>query len=222
MKYRTTALLLIALTVCGSAAYAQDKKFEFTPYVGYTASEGVRINDQDVGGGTIVNTISPKSGASWGLSFDFLATENFAIGFNWNQQFSKLNGNVKDSGNREFADMSVYNYHGIFTYNFFDEDDPVRPFLFGGLGATQYSPGDVGGQSIGGSTKFSTSWGGGVKFFASPNVGFRVSARWTPTYIKSDPAGIWCSPYWPWNCWVVGDADYSHQGEFSAGLILRF
>ena len=47
-------------------------------------------------------------------------------------------------------------------------------------------------------------------------------ARWTPNYIKSDPAGVWCSPYWFYGCYVVGDPQYANQFELSGGLSFRF
>jgi len=55
---------------------------------------------------------------------------------------------------------------------------------------------------------------GGGKF------GIRLEGRWTPTYIKSDPEGYWCDPYW--GCYTVADAEYSNQFELSGGITLRF
>jgi opacity protein-like surface antigen len=98
----------------------------------------------------------------------------------------------------------------------------VRPYIFGGVGATQYSPGDVMGVGIDGNTKFSSTWGGGVKFFASEHFGINLMARWTPTYIKSDPGGIWCNPYWPGGCWQLSEPDYSNQLQFAGGVTFRF
>ena len=77
-------------------------------------------------------------------------------------------------------------------------------------------------RDIESTTKFSTTWGGGVKAYPSPNVGIKVMGRWTPTYIKSDPGGIWCSPYWPWGCYVLEETDYSNQFELSGGVSFRF
>jgi hypothetical protein len=57
------------------------------------------------------------------------------------------------------------------------------------------------------------------KAYASPNVGISVMARFTPTYIKSDPAGYWCGFY---GCYVIADTQYSNQFEISGGLSLRF
>ena len=58
-----------------------------------------------------------------------------------------------------------------------------------------------------------------MKAYANPRVGFSMTARFTPAYIKSDPAGYWCGFY---GCYVVGDAQYSNQFEISGGLSLRF
>ena len=118
--------------------------------------------------------------------------------------------------------MKVNNYHGIFTYNFGYEDSMTRPFIFGGLGATNWTPGDVEGLSIESATKFSTTWGGGVKVYPIQNVGVQVMGRWTPTYVKSDPGGLWCSPYWGWGCYVLSEPDYSNQLELSGGVTFRF
>ena len=211
--------LAVVLT---STLQAQEFKLEIIPYAGYSFSEGVGINPTDVGDGIIVDEVNPKSGYSYGFSIDALVSEHFAIGFNFNEQQSSLEGNIKGTGKREFTDMKLRNYHAIFTYNLGDEDDGVRPFVFGGLGATQYSPDDIMGTGVEGDTRFSSTWGGGVKLYGGKHVGVRLTCRWTPTYIKSDPSGIWCSPYWPWQCWVVGEANYSHQFEMTAVLILRF
>jgi len=221
--YQKVFAFSLALGLLTVSALAQDEyKIEITPYLGYTFSEGVDITAQDIGNGEAVDRISPTSAFSYGFSFDWLASENFGLGFNFSQQGSSLEGRVRPSGKREFTDMKVRNYHGIFTYNLGDEDSEMRPFFFGGLGATQYSPSQISGNDVNGSTRFSTTWGGGVKYFFSENIGFRGLGRWTPTYIKSDPGGIWCSPWWPWNCWVVGNPNYSHQFEMSAGVTIRF
>ena len=98
--------------------------------------------------------------------------------------------------------QTVYNYHGYFAYNFGDTDAAARPYILGGLGATQYGsletpPGDIGGE-----TQFSSTWAAGLKLFPGSNFGIRLEGRWTPTYIKTDPEGYWCDPYW--GCYTVG------------------
>ena len=101
----------------------------------------------------------------------------------------------------------------------------VRPYLFGGLGATNFGSSTTPGSTTcrapsASETQFSTTWGAGVKMFAGPNFGIKVGAQWTPTYIKSDSAGWWCDPYW--GCYVVGDAKYANQFDFTGGVTFRF
>ncbi len=230
---RRLLILGLVLMLGVTLAVAQDKKFEVSPYIGGTLSDGVDVDPTSIPGTEpplTVDRVSPKSGLSWGVGFDFLATENFAVGFNFSQHFSKLRAGLQEGGDRDLADLDVFNYHGTFTYNIGDEQAPVRPFVFGGLGATQYRSGDLEladvpspAQTVTVSeTRFSTTWGGGVKFQPNQSVGFKLTGRWTPTYIKTDPAGIWCDPYWWGACWVVGNSQYSNQFELSAGVVFRF
>ena len=122
------------------------------------------------------------------------------------------------------GDMSIYNYHGYYAYNFGGVGATARPYLLIGLGATSYGSVDAtidgSPQSIGGGTKFSGTGALGVKLFpfASTKFGLRTEVRFTPTYIKSDPDGWWCGY---WGCYTVSDTQYSNQWEFNAGFVLR-
>ena len=212
------------LTLCvlflTSAVGAQEHKIEVSGYAGWTFSNGVPIDNIEFEG-QIYNRITPKSGGSYGFTFGVFVTENVEIEFALDQQRSALEASGP-GGKREFTDMNVNNYHGNFVYNWGYDRDVMRPFIFGGLGATQYKPADVMGTAVEGNTRFSTNWGGGIKMYPSSNVGIKIMARWTPTYIKSDPGGIWCSPFWPWICYRVSDTQYSHQFQLAAGITLRF
>jgi opacity protein-like surface antigen len=228
MSWKKVALWGVAFVVTGSMAMAQEKKVEVGVNFGYTLSEGVNIDPTMTSIGT-VNKINPTNAMSWGLHFDYLASENFAIGFLWDQQKNKLNADVQNGSKFDISDNTTYNYHGVFTYNLGTEDSKIRPYFFGGLGATHFSGGNLlletipppTATKVGSETQFSTTWGGGVKFFPSKSVGLKFDLRWTPTYIKSDAEGIWCGGYY-WGCWVVGDSDYSNQLKMSAGIIFRF
>ncbi len=217
-KVTILILLVSSVQVC-----AQDKRVEVSPLIGYTISEGISFTPVSIPGGALVDSLTPTSGFTWGFLVDFLVTEQFGVGFQFTDQTtSTLEAGLVSGGKSNLTDMNLRNYHAMFTYNWGDEDDPVRPFFFGGLGATQYSPDDIMGNAIDSNSKFSSTWGAGVKVFTTEHLGFSLRGRWTPTYISSDPSGIWCSPYWPFQCWVVGEANYAHQGEFSGSVIFRF
>ena len=221
MKCRILVVLALMFAL-SPLALAQDYIMEVTPFFGYTLSNGIDVNPASLPGGAIVNRITPKSGFSWGFQADVLASEMFAMGFQYSDQSSKLELREVNGQKNEITDMKVRNYHGMFTLNLGEEDATAKPFIFLGLGATQYSPDDITGNPTDSETKFSTTWGGGMKMYMSDHIGVRLGARWTPTYIKSDPAGYWCNPFWPGGCWLVSEPHYSHQFEFNAGLILRF
>ena len=221
MKSKIVWMAAVA-ALAATAAQAQDPRVEISGTAGWTFSDGVTGDAVSVPGLGTFNSIDPQDAFSWGARLGFLVTPNVEVGALFNQQSTKLE--IGGTAAVELADLSVRNYHGYLAYNFGDTDSSVRPYLLGGLGATQYgsisvSVGDA-QRDIGGATRFSTTWAAGVKVFPGRSVGVRLEGRWTPTYIKSDAAGWWCDPYW--GCYVVGNAQYSNQFELGGGLTLRF
>ena len=222
------------LFLLATPAWAQqDYRVEIEAFAGFTWSDGVPVRPQTISGDAI-DEVTPKSGRSYGLGVGVFVSEHVEVGFQFTQQFSALEGTVSspvqltNAATREFADMKVNNYHGVFTYNFGFEDSTIRPFWFGGLGVTQYDP-DLTVQTLGsqpqsieGDTRFSTTWGGGVKVYPGSNVGITLTGRWTPTYINSSSGGIWCSPFWPGGCWQTSSSNYSHQLQLAGGVSFRF
>jgi len=215
--------MFLMVMIAGSSAWAQeDHKVEVSLNLGFTASDGVDGDNHLAIDGNVYNKIDPKDSVSWGLSGEYFLTENIEVGFLFDKQSSKLE--IAGSVIRVIGDMSIYNYHGIFSYNFGEAEAKMRPFFLAGIGATHYGnvDFDVAGVqgSLSGPTKASATFGGGVKYYASPSIGVRLQARWTPTYITTDTDGWWCDPYW--GCYVAGNAQYSNQFEFTGGINLRF
>ncbi len=210
---------LVAVALIGlvaSTASAQGR-IEVSGVIGYTFSEGVSFNGAAVNG-NVYTRVDPAASVSFGFSFGGYVSEQAQIEFLWSRQPSTLE--VTGAGPKLTADMSVVNYHGNFIYNFGYEDTKVRPFIFMGLGATSYGDAVFPAKTLPGITKFSWAFGGGVKAYASPHVGFKGQVRWVPTYIKSDGYGWWCDPFY--GCGAVGNAHYSHQFELTGGIVARF
>jgi hypothetical protein len=232
MTSATRIPLVVCIFLMGiTAAVAQDKKFEISPYIGGVYSTGLDVTPRLISTTPrkTVTHISPQSSISWGIGASYLATSHFSLGFNYGQQFSKLNGLIQQTGRNEgLSEMDLYNYHGILSYTMGGSDSKIRPFFFGGAGATRYNIGKKltypqMPNTNGGQTRFSSTWGGGVNMMPTRTFGVKLGFRWTPTYILSEAEGIWCSPYYYYGgCWVVGDRQYAHQFETSVGLIVRF
>ena len=208
-------LVTCALAAACSAAWADDRKIEISGTAGWTFSDGVNVGSID----DSPITIGPKDAFSWGARIGFMVTPNVEIGGLFNLQSTDFE--VEGFGLSATVSQKVYNYHGYLAYNFGESDASVRPYLLGGLGATQYGGLDTAVGTTSGETQFSTTWAAGLKIFpGSGKFGIRLEGRWTPTYIKSDPEGYWCDPYW--GCYTVADAEYSNQFELSGGITLRF
>ncbi len=210
---RKTILSATVVALVAASAPAQDSRVELSGTAGWTFSDGVNVGGLD----DSPIRVDPKDAFSWGARLGFNMTPNVELGFLFASQATDLeaSGVINLS-----VPQTVYNYHGYFAYNFGDSDATVRPYVLGGLGATQYGSLQTAMGDIGGDTQFSTTWAAGLKMFPSPKFGLRLEARWTPTYIKTDPGGYWCDPYW--GCYTVGEPEYSNQYELSGGIIIRF
>jgi opacity protein-like surface antigen len=218
-----------AIVLSASPASAQDPRVEIGATLGWTISDGVSGQAVTVPGAGSFDSIAPKDAVSWGLRVGFFVNPKTEVGFLFNRQFSDLEvgGTTEVVGGAtrvDLGDLAVRNYHVYFAYNFGEADAKMRPYVLGGLGATQYSKveAQLGNQrrDIGGTSRFSSTWGGGLKFQTSEKVGLRLEGRWTPTFIKADAIGWWCDPFW--GCYVVSDAQYSNQLDLAGGVTVRF
>jgi hypothetical protein len=225
---RTAALASAALLFAAAPAMAQASKVEVSANVGWVISDGVTGTAVKALDGNTYNELDAKDSIGYHFTVGLHASPHLLVGFLYGRQESKLQ--AKGSATKEIGDMNIDNYHVFFEYDLGGQSAVVKPFLYGGLGSTKY--GDVNftqqnvvnpnftEHTIPGQTRFSTTWGAGVKIYPTKVVGFRAEMRWVPTYIKSDAAGWWCDPFW--GCYVVGSAQYSNQLDFSGGVTLRF
>jgi opacity protein-like surface antigen len=220
---RKAPLLVVAALLVSAVSATAQGKVEVSAIFGYTLSDGVTGSSITAPDGHSYNAVDLKDSLNWGLWFGVMASDNFEVGFMFNQQKSGLRLEGPQQ-NKDIGDMSIDSYHGYFGFNFRDKEAKVRPYIIGGLGATHfgavnYTNASNQPGSTPGATQFSTTWGAGIKFYPSKRVGLRFGFRWTPTYIKSDPGGWWCTY---WGCYMTSDAQYANQFDFSGGLTIRF
>ena len=225
---RTAALASAALLLAAAPAMAQASKVEISGNVGWVISDGVTGSAVKAQDGNVYDELDAKDSMGYHFKVGLHASPALEVGFLYGRQQSKLQ--AKGTRTLEIGDMNIDSYHVYFAYNFGGQSAAVKPFIYGGLGSTKY--GDVNftqqnvvnpafvEHTIPGQTRFSTTWGAGVKVYPTKVVGFRAEMRWVPTYIKSDAAGWWCDPFW--GCYVVGSAQYANQLDFSGGITLRF
>ena len=222
MSRRIGFVLVVFSLLLISVSSASAQRVEASVNVGYSASEGINLDNRALLG-QIFDTLAVDSGASFNFTVGVLATDQAEVEFLFSRQNSRLQADGP-GGKLPISELAVYNYMFNFVYNLGARDSKVRPYFFGGLGATQYTFGNnllIGSTgNIESESRFATNWGGGVKFYFSPRVGAKVGLRWTPTLIKSDAVGIWCDPFY--GCWPLVDNDYSNQFETAGGITFRF
>jgi hypothetical protein len=197
--------LLALLLLIPAGAYAQPSRFELTPFVGYRL-DGSIDSSSDLGFSTDVQV---DESSIYGLSFDIPLSSNWQLEILGNRQsttFSVDDGLLNPSS--ELGDVDIDFYQAGFLYQW--GRGQVNPYIVGTAGIARIDPKfpelDV-------ESYFAATLGGGVKVFATPNVGFRFEVR-----------GYWV------NLQTNFDDRYDRydsdgdlvQGEASAGLILSF
>jgi opacity protein-like surface antigen len=213
----------VALVALGSTAWAQTPKVEFTGLIGWSLSDGVSGDPVRALDGNTYDRVDPKDSMNFGFSFGYFVSPSAEVGFMWRRQMTEME--IAGTAVKTLGDANIDGYHGYFAYYFGDPEAKARPYVMGGLGATNYgsvsyTKADGSSSTTASNSQFSSTWGAGLKVNASPNVGFKFGIQWTPTYIKSDAEGWWCDPWW--GCYVIGDAQYANQFEFIGGVSFRF
>lgn len=214
------ALMLFMATVAATPAFAQ--KAELGVTFGWVFSDGVSGNAVTTQSG-IFDRLDPKDAVTYSIDLGVYVTPNAQVGFIYSGQPSKLQAGGTTT--LDIGDMRIDTYHGYFGYNWGESDAPMRPYFIVGFGATNFGKVDFrtangAAGTLNSVSRFSSTWGVGVKFYGHSNVGGRAGLRWTPAYIKSDAAGWWCDPYW--GCYLVGSAQYANQLSLEGGLTFRF
>jgi hypothetical protein len=156
-----------------------------------------------------LDALDVRGGFSWGVSASRSVGRRWGAEVLWTQQQSGLKLGV-EAGSPTLFEFTVGDLHANAVYHFADPDARLRPFLFGGLGATFFSGG---GQAS--ETKLSWGLGGGVKYFPWRSIGFRGHVRYKPVILADKEAGDFCDPFGFCQGWL-------HQLELAGGVVLRF
>jgi opacity protein-like surface antigen len=202
------ALAFLFFSILPAAA---QYRFELQPFAGYKWGGGANVAGNALG----ISRIDIDSSVAYGATATFNPSENFGFEFLWNRQATNASGHY--SGGTTYPTkigVTLDQFHGDFLLSFAGHGSKVEPFVLVGVGAT-----DMHGSGSS-TTKFSFGVGGGVKYFVSRHLGFRVQARYTPTYLYSTNGGVWCN--WWGYCWVVPNDHFLHQGDVTGGVIFRF
>jgi len=192
-----------ALTLLFSSAPAAAQSWEASGLVGYTPSASLENQAPELSG------LDVRGGFTYGLQAGRLFTPRLGAEVLWTRQSSALKL-ATDAGSAELFTMTVRQLHGDVVYHLGSPDARLRPFVFGGLGATFFSADHVESE-----TKFSFGLGAGVKYFRWNALGLRAHVRYKPTMMSDEDAADFCDPFG----FCQGTLQ---QIEFMGGAVIRF
>jgi opacity protein-like surface antigen len=186
-----------------SASTARAQSWELAALAGYAPAVDLERQSRDVDGASI----------GGGFTFTFQAarslTPNWSVEASFTQASSSYDLTMGNESGRLFS-VDIAQLHGDVVYEFGESGRRLRPFVFGGAGATFFSARDLPSE-----TKTSVAVGGGAKVFVSPNVGVRAQVRYRPIWLGDDEAGDFCDPFG--FCQSI-----LRRFEFAAGVSFRF
>lgn len=206
---KTLLFMIIILMLMGSVKI-KAQNLEITPFVGIQFGGRFSI---DTIPSVVVNL---KDSMTYGVALGFYIREDAQIEFMWSRQDTKLVSGRLIPGlpSTELLDLYVDQYLFNFIFVAGDEDIPIRPFAFAGLGWTYFNP----KANISGRSRIAASLGIGAKLYVNERIGLRLQGKFTPTYISTKNA-IFNDPWFGY--YVYPYARYIYQFEFSMGLIIR-
>ena len=130
-----------------------------------------------------------RGGFTWGIQGARFFTPQWGAEVVFTQQASALEG-VTPAGTADLYRITLAQLQANVVYQFGADDARLRPFVFGGAGATFFAARDL--ESA---TKASFGLGGGIKYFPWPTIGLRGQFRYKPTWLNDDPESNFCDPF---------------------------
>ena len=199
---RLTAIAA-GILLLASSAPASGQSWEMSGLFGYVPAVSVDRQAPEL------TQLDIQGGFTWGLQAGHLFTARWGAELLWMQQGSALRL-VTEAGAANVFTMTIQQLQGNALYHFGNRNTKLRPFVFGGLGATFFSASELEPE-----TKLSFGLGGGVKYFPSRAIGARASFRYTPTMMNDEESEDFCDPF--------GFCQGSlQQIEFAVGAVVRF
>jgi Outer membrane protein beta-barrel domain len=196
-------LLAAAVVLLGASSSARAQSWELSGFTSYTpSSELEHVAPQ-------LDDLAIRDGFTWGVQGARAFGDHWAAEGIWAQQHSALETGTA-AGATDLFSMTIGQLHGNAVYQFGGRRARVRPFAFGGLGATFFRADDLQSE-----VKLSLGVGGGIKYFLSDLIGIRGHFRYKPILLDDEDAGTYCDPF--------GFCQSTmRQFEIAAGAVVRF
>jgi hypothetical protein len=214
----TTRIFVQVIAICFICplVMAQDStefkpgRFDFTTLVSYRSRMSFAAEPSLPGASS---QVALAASPAYSFALGVRVREGNVVEFRWSRQDSNL-----EIGNSivglTAARMTLRQFHCDFNHEYVLRHRAHRltPFMMASVGITNMSTG-VSSSS----TEFSAGIGGGIKFFVSQRLGFRIQAEWLPTFVAAQGSAL-CGA----SCMAHLGATLGSQAEIAIGPVLRF
>jgi len=205
---------LAALIFAALPSAARGQPIEITPVVGYRYGGSLEAASGTGSGSQSSVELEVDDAAAFGVQLGYGVGEG-EIELLYARQDTQLQTAGLFTGAPVF-DLALETWQIGGTYLFGDDDARARPFVAVGLGLTRLLPEPSG---LSDETRFSASFGAGVKLWLGRHFGIRLEGRGFFTVLDSD-SQTFCGG--ANGCVIRTTGSELSQAEARAGLILRF
>ena len=213
MKLRTLLVAAVALLAASSLfAQLREGTVELEPFGGYLFGGNFARGTTTLFQGRVNVADAPIYGGRVGYNANSWFEVEFQYSYTPTNFETNNNGGVFGPGPVNLGDLSIQYFLGYTTFNF--GHGRVVPYVTIGAGAATLRP-TLAGVSASSDTRFTGSFGGGIKVFLNPHFGLRFDGRayttslGTTRYYSCDPYG--CSN----SAWLT-------NGSADGGILIAF
>ena len=205
-------LVALAPSLSGQQQEPEPKplRFDVAPFAGYRTSMSFPIEPHVSGTNpTVVLEANPSYGASFGVRL----SEGGLVEGRWARQDSYVHSEgITPATPRQHLVLNQFHLDCSREYVVDPWPQWARPFVMLSVGATHLS-----GSATADFTRFSFGMGGGIRFYPSRHVGFKVQAEWVPVLVDPQVSFV-CGG----GCVIHVGSTLASQGEVVAGPFFRF
>jgi outer membrane protein W len=192
-------LALMLLMIAARSAPAQS--WEASGLASFTPSVGLEPAPE-------LTDVSIRGGFTWGVQAARFFTPRWGAEVVWTLQDSALEVSTPE-GAGDLYGITLSQLHANLVYQFGADGERLRPFVFGGGGATFLAVDDL--ETA---TKASFGLGGGLKYFPWARVGVRGQILYKPTWLNDNAEGV-CEPLGFCQAWL-------QPIELGVAVVIRF
>lgn len=183
---RRSLPVLIWLSLLAMPAAAQSS-YEMGGFVGFTPSASLDRSAAQLDGTSV------DGGVIFGIDGAAFLSQHFGVEAEWAQQSSGFSFETRQQAadtSVRLYDITVAHLHAHAVYRFGEAAAKMRPFVFGGGGATFFSAHDLESE-----TKMSLALGGGLIYAVSPAIAIEGRFGYRPIMMNDSAAGDFCDAF---------------------------